>query len=146
LEKRICLLGSLFSSFSFLVTVELLAALISNMMAWAAVLFFSGLLVKSLRLHSKVSCFLAAFTLVLVLFLHVYTWSFMIIILGCLVSIYSLRHVSGLSSMLKLKFASVITVSNVIVEFVRSFVQKSESVTVRSGANLVRVGASLSFV
>jgi len=70
----------------------------------------------------------------------------MIIILGCSVSIYSLRHVSGLSSMLKLKFASVITVSNVIVEFARSFVQKSESVAVRSGANLVRVGASLSFV
>lgn len=143
---NVCVISGFFSSFSFLMTVGVYTAFISNMMAWLAVLFFSGLLVKSLRSHSKVFCFLAAFTLVLVLFLHVYTWSFMIITLGCLVFFYSLRHVSGSSSMPKLKLASVITVSNVIAEFVRGFVRKSESVAVESGLNLVRVGVSLSFV
>jgi hypothetical protein len=128
LEKRICLLGSLFSSFSFLVTVGLLAALMSNMMAWAAVLFFWDCWAN--RCVCVQRC--------LVLLRHL-PWCFFFARLYVkfyddhfrLFSVYLLFAPRfGLSSMLKLKLALVITVSNVIVEFVRSFVQKSGSVAV----------------
>lgn len=143
LDRKICLLCGLFSSFSFIVIIGLLAGFISNMMAWIAALIFFGLLVKSLGQNSKLFCSLAAFALLLVLFLHVYTWSFLIIILGFLMLVYFFRHILGFPGMAKLKLVSMIIISNIAVELVRSFIHKSGSVAVKSGANLVQAGVSL---
>jgi len=66
LNKPICALACLFSAFSFINTIGVLAAFLSNMIAWILILFFSGLLLKSLCLSSKFSGFAAACALVAV--------------------------------------------------------------------------------
>jgi hypothetical protein len=142
LSEGVCALGGFFVVFSFLMTVGIFSAFLSNWMALIVVLLFSGLFIKALRKHSWLLCFSSALTLASVLFLHVYTWSLMMLVLGCFsLGLFFgwLRRASGLS---KLKLVLAVAISNLVVDFVRNLTLGLGSVAVET-ASVAQSGLSL---
>jgi hypothetical protein len=170
LSKGICGVGGLFAAFSFLTIVGFLDAFLSNWMALVMVLFFSGLLVKALRFNSWFLCSFASLTLVLILFMHIYTWDMVMaaLVLFCFVLLLKwfrsrsllewVRKIKKLSfilvmrwlrSQLKptmLKMVLVIVVSNFAVDVARNFALGSGRVVVAPDVNVARSNFSFDFV
>ena len=121
LNKPICALACLFSAFSFINTIGVLAAFLSNMIAWILILFFSSLLLKSLCLSSKFSGFAAACALVAVLFAHVYSWNLLVAVL----LLFAFTHIFRVKSKPYIQNVKVITAiltPSIIAEIIRSHV------------------------
>jgi len=142
----VCTLSGFLSSFSLLMIMGIYAAFISNMMAWVALLFFSGFLVKASRSKSWVSCFLAGCALASVLFMHVYTWSLMMLVLLCLGFLLFMGRVRGFSSLFRLKLVSAVVASNVITALVRDFAVSVKGFSVKTVVGVAQTGLSLVFV
>lgn len=134
-----------FSCFSFLMTIGVHAAFISNMMAWIALLFFSGFLIKTLRMKSWFFCLLASGALVSILFMHVYTWSVTMFALFCLGFVLLLRRFHDHSSVFNWKLISVIAASNAITEFIRQLVVSMKGFSAKTVIGVAQTGLSLSF-
>jgi len=143
-SKSLSGLASLFSAFSFLVTIGVFAAFISNMMAWIGTLIFSGFLVKSVSLRSKLYCFLATCTLVFILFTYIWSWVFLMIVLACLFLLYFRRHMSSVQ-MQQLKIVLAVVSSNIVVEVVRGFILQKGSVAMSVASSLAEFGLSLGY-
>ena len=145
-SDSVCVISGFFSSFSLIMIMGVYAAFISNMMAWVAFLFFSGFLVKALRSKSWVFCFLAGCALASVLFMHVYTWSLMMFVLGCFGFMLFMRYVRGFSSLFRLKLVSAIVASNVITELIRDLVVGVKGSSVKTVVGVAQTGLSLVFI
>jgi len=145
-SDSVCVISGFFSSFSLIMIMGVYAAFISNMMAWVAFLFFSGFLVKALRLKSWVFCFLAGCALASVLFMHVYTWSLMMFVSGCLGFMLFMRYVRGFSSLFRLKLVSAIVASNAITELIRNLVVGVKGSSVKTVVGVAQTGLSLIFI
>lgn len=141
-RKSISALASLFSAFSFLITVGVYSAYISNMMAWIEALIFSGLLIKSVSSRSKLYCFMAISTLMLVLFTHIWSWELLMMILACLIILYVYKLISN-PPVEQLRFVSAIVSSNVIAEIVRDQILLKGSVAISTASHIVESGFSL---
>lgn len=74
LNQAVTCLAAVFTIFSYHLTTGIFAGFLSNWMAIIGVYIFSGLLMHSVRLKSGLHGFLAASTMVLVLFTHAETW------------------------------------------------------------------------
>jgi len=74
LNQTVASLAAVFTIFSYHLTTGIFAGFLSNWMAMIGVYIFSGLLMHSMRLKSRLHGSLAALTMVLVLFTHAGTW------------------------------------------------------------------------
>jgi len=142
----ICVVSGFFSSISFLMIMGVYAAFLSNMMAWVALLFFSGFLIRALRLKSWLFCLFSGVSLVSVLFLHVYTWSVMIFTLVCLGFVLFLLYVRGFPSLFNLKIVLAVVALNVISELVRHFILSIRGFSARTVVDVAQLGLSPAFI
>ncbi|MFP3984596.1 MAG: hypothetical protein ACLFU9_01340 [Candidatus Bathyarchaeia archaeon] len=144
--EAVCAFAGFVSAFSFVLVMGVFAAFLSNMMAWVVLLVFWGFLIEALRSQSWKPCLLAGCALACVLFLHVYTWSLMMLVLVCLAGYFFLRYVGGFESPRRLKLTSAIVVSNLAIELTRLFFGGLESASSGAAVSLAQSGLSPVFV
>jgi len=141
LNKPICALACLFSAFSFINTIGVLAAFLSNMIAWILILFFSGLLLKSLCLSSKFSGFAAACALVAVLFAHVYSWNLLVAVL----LLFAFTHIFRVKSkpyIQNVKVIAAILTPSIIAEIIRSHILSKLFISTTAAVRICGAGLS----
>lgn len=114
-------LTALISAFSYHVTLGMLGAFFSNWMALVGVYFFSGFLIRAMRLRSWRWSFLAASTLILVSFTHAYTWGMLIGVLGVYALSLILLVVRGKAVQWQFKVVGAIVAGNIAVDVVRNW-------------------------
>lgn len=111
------LISFLFSVVTFQIIVGMYGGFIANLMAIIVVNVFIMLVGKFIQTKNRTSYSLALVASITILFLHVYTWSFLIVSFGIFVSL-SIWHERGISSITGLLLVLIAT--NIATDFIRA--------------------------
>jgi len=138
-------LVALLAAFSYPVTVGMLGGLFSNWLGLIAVYLFSGLMMRSMRMRSWRWGFLAALTMVSVLFTHAYTWALLIGVLGLYAILLVVLGIRGENVWWKSKVVGAIIAGNVVVVVLGNLLLGSVGVA-REALGVAISGLALEFL
>jgi len=141
--EGISILASFFSSTSLLITIGVHAAFISNLMAWISILIASAMLLNSMRTNSRLACLISALTLTTALFMHVYTWSLMMLILLSYGLALFIGHIRGSHKAFNLKCIALILITNFSAEAFREFILSLGGFALKTAVSVAQSGLSL---
>lgn len=138
-------LVALLAAFSYPVTVGMLGGLFSNWIGLIEVYLFSGLMMRSMRMRSWRWGFLAALTMVSVLFTHAYTWGLLIGVLGLYVLLLVVLGMRGENVWWEFKVVGAIITGNVVVVVLGNWLLGSIGVA-RAALGVAMSGLALEFL